>query len=73
MPGSDNEEAVTMIRDSLLKLFKSDPETERSQEEYERLVTNHHEGLVISEDYNVNDPNEFPFHSLIPHGKGRIV
>ena len=55
-------------------LFKKlDPEKQRPQEEYERIVTQHYEGSVISADYNVNDPDESPFHSLCPHGFGKIV
>ena len=62
-----------MIRYLHLRMLKRDPETERSQQKYERLVTDYYEGLVISEGYNVNDPNEFLFNLLIPHGKGGIV
>jgi len=30
-------------------------------------------GEVICGDYNVNDPDEYPFHNLFPHGRGKIT
>ena len=32
-----------------------------------------YEGEVISGDYNLNNPKEYPFHNLFPHGTGKIV
>ena len=54
-------------------IFKKDPAKQRPEEQYEELVTQHYEGSVISAEYNVNDPDEYPFHSLFPHGKGKII
>lgn len=54
-------------------LFKKDPSKQRPEEEYERTVTQHYEGSVISSDYNVNAPDEYPYQSLYPHGFGKIV
>jgi hypothetical protein len=53
--------------------LKKDPEKKRPAEEFERIVTQHYEGSVVSSDYNVNDPAEYPFHNLFPHGVGKIV
>ena len=33
----------------------------------------YYEGEVICGDYDVNDPNSYPFHNLYPHGKGKIT
>lgn len=32
-----------------------------------------YEGEVICGDYNLNNPSEYPFHNLFPHGHGKIV
>ena len=58
----------------MFRIFKNkEQKKQRPQEEYQHIVTQHYEGSVISSDYNVNDPDEYPFHSLFPHGTGRIV
>ena len=50
--------------------LKKDPEKQMPAEEYDDIVTQHYEGLVISSEYNVNDPDEYPHHNLFPHGQG---
>ena len=32
-----------------------------------------YEGEVISGDYDLNNPDDYPFHNLFPHGKGKIT
>ena len=32
-----------------------------------------YEGEVLCGDYDLNNPNEYPFHNLFPDGKGKIV
>ena len=32
-----------------------------------------YEGEVICGDYNLNNPSEYPFHNLFPHGEGKII
>ena len=44
----------------------------RPNEEYEKIVLHEYEGQVISSEYNVNDPEEYPYHALFPHGVGKI-
>ena len=51
----------------MFSLFKKDPSKQRPEEEYELTVTQHYEGSVISSDYNVNAPDEYPYHALYPH------
>lgn len=32
-----------------------------------------YDGEVICGDYDVNNPDDYPFHNLFPHGKGKII
>lgn len=32
-----------------------------------------YEGEVICGDYNLNNPGEYPYHNLFPHGAGKII
>ena len=32
-----------------------------------------YEGEVICGDYDLNNPDDYPFHNLFPHGKGKIT
>ncbi len=32
-----------------------------------------YEGEVICGDYDLNNPSEYPFHNLFPHGTGKLV
>jgi len=32
-----------------------------------------YEGEVICGDYNLNNPSEYPYHNLFPHGAGKII
>ena len=32
-----------------------------------------YEGEVICGDYDLNNPQDYPFHNLFPHGKGKIT
>ena len=32
-----------------------------------------YDGEVICGDYDVNNPDDYPFHNLFPHGKGKIT
>ena len=32
-----------------------------------------YEGEVICGDYDLNNPGDYPFHNLFPHGKGKIT
>lgn len=32
-----------------------------------------YEGEVICGDYDLNNPEDYPFHNLFPHGKGKIT
>ena len=41
-------------------------------EDYEKLVLHEYSGQVISSEYNVDDPDAYPFHALFPHGRGTI-
>ena len=41
-------------------------------EEYEKIVLHEYSGQVISSEYNVDDPDSYPFHALFPHGSGTI-
>ena len=52
--------------------FKKDPAKERPPEEYEGLVVHHYEGQILSPEYNVNDPEAYPYHAMYPHGYGKI-
>ena len=53
--------------------LKKDPEKKRPDEEFKGIVTQHYEGSIISPEYNVNNPEEHPFHNLFPHGFGKLV
>ena len=53
--------------------LKKDPEKQMPAEEYDGIVTQHYEGSVISSEYNVNDPDEYPYHNLFPHGQGKMT
>ncbi len=44
----------------------------RPDEDYEDIVLHEYSGQVISSEYNVNDPDESPYHLLCPHGRGTI-
>ena len=44
----------------------------RPAEDYEKIVLHEYQGQVISSEYNVNDPDEYPYHALFPHGVGKI-
>ena len=57
----------------MFNIFKKDPAKQDPQEESGEIVTDYYEGSVISSDFNVDDPDEYPFHSLYPHGAGKIV
>jgi len=35
--------------------------------------THYYEGSVISTGYNLDCPDEYPFHSLLPHGEGKMT
>ena len=41
-------------------------------EDYENIVLHKYEGQVLSTEYNVNDPDEYPYHNIFPHGHGKI-
>lgn len=41
-------------------------------EDYEGIVLHEYSGQVISSEYNVNDPDDYPYHALYPHGHGMI-
>ena len=53
--------------------FKKDASLERPEEDTKGLVTHHYEGGVLSPEYNVNNPEEYPYHALYPHGEGKIT
>lgn len=54
-------------------MFKKDPSKERPKEEYEGLCIHHYEGQILSPEYNVNNPDAYPFHAIYPHGYGKII
>ena len=41
-------------------------------EDYEGIVLHEYSGQVISSEYNVNDPDDYPYHALYPHGRGKM-
>ena len=41
-------------------------------EDYEDIVLHEYSGQVISSEYNVNDPDDYPYHALYPHGHGTL-
>ena len=54
-------------------IFKKASAKQSLEEENERVILHHYEGSVISAEYNVDDPDEYPFHALYPQGQGKIV
>ena len=44
-----------------------------SSSEEDAITTHHYEGSVISSDYNLDCPEDYPFHSLCPQGEGKIT
>ena len=53
--------------------LKKDASLKRPEEDFKGLVTHHYEGGVLSPEYNVNNPEEYPYHALYPHGKGKLT
>ena len=53
--------------------FKKDASLRETEEDFKGLVTHHYEGGVLSPEYNVNNPEEYPYHALYPHGKGKLT
>ena len=47
--------------------------TKQQSDEYVDMnnVRVFYEGEVICGDYDVNNPDDYPFHNLFPHGKGK--
>jgi len=46
----------------------------KKKEEKPRVETTClYSGEVICGDYDVNDPDNYPFHNLFPHGRGKIT
>lgn len=41
-------------------------------EDYEDIVLHEYSGQVISSEYNVNDPDDYSYHALYPHGHGTL-
>ena len=41
-------------------------------EDYEDIVLHEYSGQVISSEYNVNDPDDYHYHALYPHGRGTL-
>jgi len=37
------------------------------------IVRVFYDGEVLCGDYDVNNPDDYPFHNLFPHGKGKIT
>ena len=56
----------------MFKFLKKLQSGQRPNEDYEKIVLHEYEGQVISSEYNVNDPEEYPYHALFPHGFGKI-
>ena len=54
-------------------LFKKYLPKKSPDEDYEGIVTHHYEGSVMSSEYNVNDPEAYPYHAIWPHGNGKIT
>ena len=50
-------------------------QTEQQSDEYVDMnnVRVFYEGEVICGDYDLNNPDDYPFHNLFPHGKGKIT
>ena len=53
----------------------SKKKTEQQSDEYVDMnnVRVFYEGEVICGDYDVNNPDDYLFHNLFPHGKGKIT
>ncbi|MDB2475478.1 hypothetical protein N9X06_00720 [Paracoccaceae bacterium] len=56
----------------MFKLLKKLQGAQRPAEDYEKIVLHEYQGQVISSEYNVNDPDEYPYHALFHHGVGKI-
>jgi len=56
----------------MFKLLKKLQGAQSPAEDYEKIVLHEYQGQVISSEYNVNDPDEYPYHALFPHGVGKI-
>ena len=56
----------------MFKLLKKLQGAQRPAADYEKIVLHEYQGQVISSEYNVNDPDEYPYHALFPHGVGKI-
>ena len=56
----------------MFKFLKKLLGEKRPAEDYEKIVLHEYQGQVISSEYNVNDPDEYPYHVLFPHGVGKI-
>jgi hypothetical protein len=56
----------------MFKLLKKLQGAQSPAEDYEKIMLHEYQGQVISSEYNVNDPYEYPYHALFPHGDGKI-
>lgn len=59
----------------MINLFKKYSENKPpKEEEYASIETEiFYEIKVISSDYDVDDPDNYPYHKLFPHGSEKIV
>lgn len=58
----------------IFRLFR-EKKTKQELDEYVDMndVRVFYDGEVICGDYDVNNPDDYPFHNLFPHGKGKIT
>ena len=55
-------------------LFRKKKSEQQSNESVDmNNVRVFYDGEVICGDYDVNNPDDYPFHNLFPHGKGKIT
>jgi len=55
-------------------LFRKKKKEQQSDEYVDmNIVRVFYDGEVICGDYDVNNPDDYPFHNLFPHGNGKIT